>query len=63
MYRSDASPVFTLEQDNGLGCHGSRQTKIRKVDDAADGWLLRGEGGLRHGIHVTIEAEAMYLLK
>jgi hypothetical protein len=62
--RSNAVPVFILEQHNGLARQRGGQTKIRKFDNLAeDRWLRSGDWGMGLGVHLTIEAEAMYPLK
>jgi hypothetical protein len=61
--RSDALPVFILEQYNRLARHRRGQAKIRKLNYVARNRLLRRKGGLGLWIHFTIEAEAMYPLK
>jgi hypothetical protein len=54
--------IFIFKEDDRLAGHGSRETEVSKLDDLAADGLLRG-GEYRLGIHSTIEAEAMYLLK
>ena len=50
--RSNALPVFILEQHNGLALHRGGQTKIRKFDNLGeDRWLRRGNWGMGHGFH------------
>jgi hypothetical protein len=62
--RSGALPVFIFEQHEGLTRHRCRQAKIREFNHlAGDWWLRRRNWRLRHWVHSTIEAEAMYLLK
>ena len=62
--RSDALPVFVFKQHDRLARHRCRQAEIRECNHVTGDWLRRRRNwGLRHRVHSTIEAEAMYPLK
>jgi hypothetical protein len=62
--RSNALPIFILEQDNRLAGHRGGQAKIRELDNLAGDGLARSRSwGMRLRVHSLIEAEAMYQLK
>jgi hypothetical protein len=62
MNRAHSLAVFVFKQNNRLSCHRRRKTKVGKLNNLAAYRLLCG-GEFRFGIHSTIEADAMYLLK
>jgi hypothetical protein len=62
--RTNALPIFILEQDNRLAGHRGGQAKIRELDNLAGDGLARSRSwGMRLRVHSLIEAEAMYQLK
>jgi hypothetical protein len=57
-------PILVLKEYQWLAAHGGGQAEIREFHDFAAGWLRgRLSERFRFGIHSTIEAEVMYLLK
>jgi hypothetical protein len=62
--RTYALPVLVFEQHDRLTRHRCRQAQIRECNHVTGGWFRRRRNrGLRHRVHSTIEAEAMYPLK